>query len=227
MSEECSSPFTESVPHLRELTSSFAESVKNYKYTNLHACMCMHWHVRTLSWLNLAEFNQRNHVRSAQRNWLHSSTAYVQRSAIGYIHQSCTFSAAQLSTFFTAQMSTFHRFYCTKNMDRLTSTIPHQIPTFKKGSHRELTLQEAACPQSPAELFEVRFRCKGNCTTVHCKCFKAKGECTLHCHDRNGGAQCINTGPSAAPSGTFNLEQNTRSAPPEPSHNLKSRQANI
>ena len=32
-------PFTESVPHLRELTSSFAESVKNYKYSALHACM--------------------------------------------------------------------------------------------------------------------------------------------------------------------------------------------
>ena len=28
------------------------------------------------------------------------------------------------------------------------------------------------------------------------------------------------------PSGTFNLEQNTRSAPPEPSHNLKRRRAN-
>ena len=40
-------PFTESVPHLRELTSSFAESVKIYKYSALHACVRMHWHVRT------------------------------------------------------------------------------------------------------------------------------------------------------------------------------------
>jgi hypothetical protein len=93
-------------------------------------------------------------------------------------------------------------------MDRLTCTIPHQIPPFKKGSHRELTLREAARLQSPAEHIQVRWRCKGNCTTVRCKCFKAKAECTLHCHGRGGGAQCINTGPSAAPSGTFNLERN-------------------
>jgi hypothetical protein len=32
----CSSPFTESVPHLRELTSSFAESVKNYNKKGCH-----------------------------------------------------------------------------------------------------------------------------------------------------------------------------------------------
>jgi hypothetical protein len=61
--------------------------------------------------------------------------------------------------------------------------------------------------------------------TVRCKCFKANAECTLHCHGQDGGAQCINTGLSAAPSGTFNLERNTRSAPPEPSHNLKRRRA--
>jgi hypothetical protein len=119
-----------------------------------------------------------------------------------------------------------HGFYRTKNMDRLTSTIPHQIPSFKKGSHRELTLREAARLQSPAELIQVRCRCKGNCTTVRCKCFKAKAECTLHCHGQDGGTQCINTGASAAPSGTFNLERNTRSAPPKPSHNQKRRQAN-
>jgi len=94
--------------------------------------MCMHWHVRTLSWLYPAEFNQRNRVRSAQRNLVHSSTPYVQRGIIGYIHQSYTFSAVQLSTFFTAQLSTFHRFYRTNNMDRLTSTIPHRIPPFKR-----------------------------------------------------------------------------------------------
>ena len=35
-------PFTESVPHLRELTSSFAESVKNSQCSPLHACICMH-----------------------------------------------------------------------------------------------------------------------------------------------------------------------------------------
>ena len=49
---------------------------------------------------------------------------------------------------------------------------------------------------------------------------------TLHCHGQDGGAQCINTRPSAAPSGTFNLERNRRSAPPESSLNLKSRRAN-
>ncbi|KAF8539844.1 hypothetical protein BDD12DRAFT_805019 [Trichophaea hybrida] len=51
-------------------------------------------------------------------------------------------------------------------------------------------------------------------------------ECTLYCHGRNGGAQCTNTGASAALSGTFNLERNTRSAPPEPRHNQKRRRAN-
>jgi len=65
----------------------------------------------------------------------------------------------------------------------------------------------------------VHSRCKG--TTVHCKCFKAKAECTLRCHGRNGGAQCINTAASAAPSGTFNLEQNTWSVPPELRPNQK------
>jgi hypothetical protein len=38
--------------------------------------------------------------------------------------------------------------YRTKNMDRLAATIPHQIPTFRKDSHRELTLREAAHPSS-------------------------------------------------------------------------------
>jgi hypothetical protein len=107
-------------------------------------------------------------------------------------------------------------FYRTKNMDRLTSTIPHHIPPFKKGSHRELTLREAARLQSPAELMQVRCGCKGNCATVRCKCFKGKVECTLHCHGRDGGARCTNTGDSAAPSGTFKLKRNTRPAPPEP-----------
>jgi hypothetical protein len=63
-----------------------------------------------------------------------------------------TFSAAQLSTFFTAQLRTFHGFYRTNKMVRLTSTIPHQIPPLKKGSHRELTLREAARLQSLAGL---------------------------------------------------------------------------
>ena len=62
--------------------------------------------------------------------------------------------------------------------------------------------------------------------TVRCKCFRPKVECTLHCHGRDGGAQGINTGPSAAPSGTSNLKLNTRSVPPEPSRNLGSRRAN-
>jgi len=63
--------------------------------------------------------------------------------------------------------------------------------------------------------------------TIRCKCIKAKAECTIHRHGRDGGTQCINTAPSVAPSGSFNLERNRRSAPPEPSHNLKSHRANI
>jgi hypothetical protein len=72
------------------------------------------------------------------------------------------FSTAQLSTFFISQLSAFHGFGRTKHMDPHTSTIPHQIPPFKKGCHRELTLQEAARLQSQAELIQVRCRCKGN-----------------------------------------------------------------
>jgi len=56
------------IPHLRELTSPFAESIKNYKYSALHAYMRMHYHVGTLSWLYPAEFDQRSCVCSAQRN---------------------------------------------------------------------------------------------------------------------------------------------------------------
>ena len=124
------------------------------------------------------------------------------------------------------QYGILHGFYHTKNLDHLTSTIALHVPPFKKGHHRELTLCEAARLQSPAELIQVRCSCKGNCTTDRCKGFKAKAECTLHCHGRDGGAQCKNTGPSAAPSGTFNLERNTRSAQTEPSHNQKRRCAN-
>jgi len=40
-------------------------------------------------------------------------------------------------------------------MDSLTSTIPHQLPQFKKGSHRELTLRDAARLLSPTELIQV------------------------------------------------------------------------
>ena len=150
------------------------EQVKNYKHTNLNECMCIPWHVRTHSWLNLAEFHWCNRVRSAQHNWFHSATAYIECSAIGYIHESCKFRAVQLGIFFTALMSTFHRFYCTKSMEHLISTITHQIPAFQKSTHWELTVQEVACPQSTAEHIEVRCRCKGNCIADDCNCFKAK-----------------------------------------------------
>jgi len=97
----------------------------------------------------------------------------------------------------------------------LTSSFAESVKDYKnKGCHRELTLREAACLQSPAELIQVPCRCQGNCMTVRCKSFKATAECTVHCHGRNGGAQCINTGPSIVPSGIINLERNTRSAPP-------------
>jgi len=67
---------------------------------------------------------------------------------------------------------------------------------------------------SPAE-FNQRYCIR----SAQRNCFKAKVECTLHCHGRDGGAQCTNTGASAAPSGNFNLKRNTRTAPPEPSCN--------
>jgi hypothetical protein len=51
---------------------------------------------------------------------------------------------------------------------------------------------------------------------------KAKAERTLHCHGRDGGAHCMNTGSFAAPSGTFNFDRNRRSAPPEAIHNVNS-----
>jgi len=109
-------------------------------------------------------------------------------------------------------------FYRTKNMDRLAATISHQIPPFMKGSHRRLSLRKAARLQSPAELISVHCGCKGNCSTIRCKCFKAKVECTLHCHGQNDVVQCRNNGDLAAPSGTFNLKRKTT---PTPSHNHK------
>jgi len=118
-------------------------------------------------------------------------------------------------------------FYQTKNMDRLCLTIPHQIPAYNMGSHRELTLREAARLQSPAEIIQVRCGCKGNCATIRCSCFKAKVDCTLHCHGRNDGMHCTNTGASVALSGTFSLALNTaRIDQPGPSQNPKRRQAN-
>ena len=118
-------------------------------------------------------------------------------------------------------------FYRTKNMDRLCATIPHQIPAYEKGSHRELTLREAARLQSPAALIQVRCGCKGNCATIRCSCFKAKVDCTLHCHGRNDGMHCTNTGASAALSGTFSLALNTaKGDQPGPSQNPKRRRAN-
>jgi len=100
-------------------------------------------------------------------------------------------------------------------MHRLAATIPHRIPPFKKDSHRELTLREAARLESPTELIQVRCGCKRNCGTIRCKCFKAKVECTLHFHGGDDGAQCTNAGVSKAPSGTLNLKRNT--TPPRPS----------
>jgi len=50
----------------RELTGSFAELIKNYKYSALHGYM--RTHVRTFSWLYLAEFDQCDYVRSDQGN---------------------------------------------------------------------------------------------------------------------------------------------------------------
>jgi len=112
-------------------------------------------------------------------------------------------------------------------MDRLCSTIPHQIPAYNKGSHRDLTLQEAARLLSPAELIQVRCGCKGNCATIHCSCFNAKVDCPLHCHCRNDGINCTNTGASIALSGTFSLALNpARIDQPGPSQNPKRRRAN-
>ena len=68
----------------------------------------------------------------------------------------------------------------------------------------------------------MRCGCKGNCATIRCACFKVKVDCTLRCHGRNSGAQCANTGDSAAPSGTFRLGLNTeRIVPPGSSQNPK------
>jgi len=100
-------------------------------------------------------------------------------------------------------------FYRTKNMDRLAATIPHQIPTFMKSSHCMLSLREAALLQSPAELMRVRCGCRGNCNTIRCNCFKAKVQCTLHCHGQTDGVECTNNGVSAVPSGTCNLKRKT------------------
>jgi len=107
-------------------------------------------------------------------------------------------------------------FCYTKNMDRLTVTIPHEIQTIKKGSHCMLSFWEAACLQSPGKHMQVPCQCNGNCNTIHCKCFKAKVECTLHCHGQNDGVKCKNNGVSAAPSGTFHLKRKTT---PRPIHN--------
>jgi len=130
-------------------------------------------------------------------HWV-SHKCEILRSACIYVHElGCTyiqlvpcsriqsvqlhmFSTAQLSTLFTVQLSNFHKFYGTNNMDHHTSTIPHQYPPFKKYSDPENTFREAACLQSPAELIPVLWRWTGNCTTVCCKCFKAKAKCTLH-----------------------------------------------
>ena len=38
--------------------------------------------------------------------------------------------------------------------------------------------------------------------------FQYKIDCTLHCHGRNSGSQCTNTGDSAAPSSTIRLALN-------------------
>ena len=78
-------PFTEFVPHLRQLTSSFAESVTNYKYSALHTCMCMHWHVLNCAALNVRCCTDRIqldraswvYVHSSQRNWVRSTDSIV------------------------------------------------------------------------------------------------------------------------------------------------------
>ena len=50
----------------------------------------------------------------------------------------------------------------TKNLDHLAPTICHrimiQIPLYKKGSHREVTIREVALLQFPAKLIQVRCR---------------------------------------------------------------------
>jgi len=47
--------FESHLPHLHELTGSFAELIKNYKYSALQVYMCTL--VRILIWLYLAEFS--------------------------------------------------------------------------------------------------------------------------------------------------------------------------
>jgi hypothetical protein len=121
------------------------------------------------------------------------------------------------------QYGILHGLWRTKNMDRLAATIPHHIPPYKKDSHRELTLREAARIQSPAQFIQVRCGCKGDCATIRCKCFKSGIECTLHCHGRIGGANCTNTGGRVAPTGTFHLIQKEARAVPKGSQQIAKR----
>jgi len=53
-----------------------------------------------------------------------------------------------MSPFFSAQLSTFHGFYFTNNIDRLTSTIQHQILPFKQGSVKKFFFEHRLvfCP---------------------------------------------------------------------------------
>ena len=67
-------PFTQSVPHHRELTSSFTESIK---FTNTllctHVCACTGMFVYSAGSTSPAEFEFITHVHSAQCNQVHSS----------------------------------------------------------------------------------------------------------------------------------------------------------
>lgn len=115
--------------------------------------------------------------------------------------------------------------YLTKDMDSLSNSIPHKIPSVLHNhlsGIQPITLHQAAHLQSPAKFMKVHCRCKGACDRGYCKCKKSGNAYILHCHGRDVNYLCTNLdSDQVIPTCTFSLKPKTCSSGKKQGTNTK------
>jgi hypothetical protein len=64
---------------------------------------------------------------------------------------------------------------------RVVKTVADQIEVH--GPKTKLSLKKVAEHASSAERVIISCKCKGQCATKRCRCFKEGKRCSVHCHD--------------------------------------------
>jgi hypothetical protein len=73
------------------------------------------------------------------------------------------------------------RLFPVKELMRVVKTVADQIEVH--GPKTKLSLKKVAEHASSAERVIISCKCKGQCATKRCRCFKEGKRCSVHCHD--------------------------------------------